>query len=197
MSSTRRRSRDADDKEEAVAVHHRCLSRIVCIIILVCSLLSCVVLWLWPPLLLLLKCRYGGISTLTGALHHFHPFTMLDLHAAPPATVTRLLLVIIFSTCLATHTAAFASSKTVLSSPVITAVGRQQYTSLHRHTIETSKNNHLRLRRDGLAMSSATTAMAAIPIADSAFWIGFYGLLQVTLWIKIMTIRSVQSQSTH
>ena len=122
---------------------------------------------------------------------------MLDLHAAPPATVTRLLLVIIFSTCLATHTAAFASSKTVLSSPVITAVGRQQYTSLHRHTIETSKNNHLRLRRDGLAMSSATTAMAAIPIADSAFWIGFYGLLQVTLWIKIMTIRSVQSQSTH
>jgi uncharacterized membrane protein YecN with MAPEG domain len=49
-----------------------------------------------------------------------------------------------------------------------------------------------------LAMSSsAATVTMALPIATSTFWIGFYGLLQITLWIKIMTIRAVQPSSTH
>jgi hypothetical protein len=106
---------------------------------------------------------------------------MLDL-LAPPATITRLLLVIIFSTCLAAHTAAFASSKTVVSSPVITAVGRQQqhrYIDIQlRHQVVIFYD-HDATKPPLVAMSSATTAIT-ISIADSTFWIGFYGLLQVT-----------------
>mmetsp|Transcript_4889 Transcript_4889/g.7312 ORF Transcript_4889/g.7312 Transcript_4889/m.7312 type:complete len:257 (-) Transcript_4889:316-1086(-) len=50
-----------------------------------------------------------------------------------------------------------------------------------------------------VAMSSTSTAAAAaaLPIVTSTFWLGTYGLLQLTLWLKIMTIRSVQPSSTH
>eukprot|EP00985_Skeletonema_marinoi_P021050 scaffold12694_cov141-Skeletonema_marinoi.AAC.8 len=48
-----------------------------------------------------------------------------------------------------------------------------------------------------MSSTSSTAAAAALPIVTSTFWLGTYGLLQLTLWLKIMTIRSVQPSSTH
>ena len=70
------------------------------------------------------------------------------------------------------------------------------------------RGGHLPLATNGghlaaaSAMSSsssaaAASAAAAFPVATATFWIGFYGLLQMTLWIKIMTIRAVQPTATH
>lgn len=46
------------------------------------------------------------------------------------------------------------------------------------------------------AMFASTSPLPLSSIQTSTFWIGFYGLLQIILWLKIMTIRAVQPAST-
>jgi uncharacterized membrane protein YecN with MAPEG domain len=104
---------------------------------------------------------------------------------------------------------AFITPATAPSSSLITN-SRQTYSRSPRDTIvkkdiiwPSATRSHNHNAATYLAMSStaasatATAAAAALPIATSTFWIGFYGLLQMTLWIKIMTIRAVQPTSTH